>query len=182
MNISNTSLFKIQSFINNKRDLTLNYYILFHNKQLMNLFSPIDHTTQDLKDRLACQNNKVCGLKEKLVTYDRDVAMKEDLKCQLHNLQKWIEDVDCKVKQSNNQMINIINNQKQKTKEAETQECKLRSENTRLNNLNDCFTEKINTLNRKEQTLIAEIEKLELCKINIQNELCAAEVNLTNSD
>ncbi|XP_026820541.1 centromere-associated protein E-like [Rhopalosiphum maidis] len=137
-----------------------------------------DHTTQDLKDRLACQNNKVCALKEKLVTYDRDVAMKEDLKCQLHNLQKWIEDVDCKVKQSNNQMINIINNQKQKTKEAETQECKLRSENTRLNNLNDCFTEKINTLNRKEQTLIAEIEKLELCKINIQNELCAAEARV----
>jgi len=140
-----------------------------------------DQTTQNLKDRLACENNKVCALKEKLVTYDKDVAMKDDLKCQLHSLQKWIEDVDCKVKQSNNDVLNIINKQKQKIKEAEMQECKLRPENTKLKNTNDCLTEKINTLNWKEQTLIAEIDKLELCKVNIQNELCNAEVNFISN-
>ncbi|XP_025196738.1 filament-like plant protein 1 [Melanaphis sacchari] len=134
-----------------------------------------DQRTQDLKDRLACQNNKVCALKDKLVTYEKDIAMKNDLKCQLYNLQKWIEDVDFKVKQSNNDVLSIINKQKQKIKEVETQECKLRSENTKLNDSNDCITEKLYTLNQKEQTLIVEIEKLELCKINIQNELCNAE-------
>ncbi|CAH1732495.1 unnamed protein product [Aphis gossypii] len=139
-----------------------------------------DQTTQNLKDRLACENNKVCSLKEKLISYDKDVAMKDDLKCQLYNLQKWIDDVDCKVKQSNNDVLCIINKQKQKIKEAEVQECKLRSENTKLKTTNDCLTEKINTLNRKEQTLIAEIEKLEQCKINIQNELCSAEARVND--
>jgi len=141
-----------------------------------------DQVIQDLKDKLACQNNEICELKNNLVTYDKDISTKDDLKCRLHNLQQWIEDVDSKVKQSNNDMSNIIKKQVQKTKEAEVQECVLRSENTRLRNANDSFIEKLNTLERKEQTLIAEIEKLELCKINIQKELCSAEVSLVNND
>ncbi|XP_003242602.1 myosin-10 [Acyrthosiphon pisum] len=137
-----------------------------------------DQKTQDLKDKLDCQNSQICVLQEKLVTYDKDILKKDDLKCRLHNLQQWIEDVDCKVKQSNNDVFNIINKQKQKIKEAEVQECMLRSENTRLHNANDCITEKLNKLHRKEQALIAEIEKLELCKINIQNELCSAQTRV----
>ncbi|XP_060856312.1 myosin-10-like [Metopolophium dirhodum] len=137
-----------------------------------------DQKTQDLKDKLACQNSQICILQEKLVTYDKDISKKDDLKCRLHNLQQWIEDVDCKVKQSNNDVFNIISKQKQKIKEAEVQECMLRSENTRLHNANDCIAEKLNKLHRKEQALTAEIEKLELCKINIQNELCSAQTRV----
>jgi len=137
-----------------------------------------DQKTHDLKDRLACQNSQICILQEKLVTYEKDISKKDDLKCRLHNLQQWIEDVDCKVKQSNNDVFNIISKQKQKIKEAEVQECMLRSENTRLHKTNDCIAEKLSKLNRKEQALVAEIEKLELCKINIQNELCIAQVSL----
>jgi len=137
-----------------------------------------DQKTQDLKDKLACQNNQICELTEKLVTYEKDILKRDDLKCRLHSLQQWIEDVDCKVKQSNNDVFNIINKQKQKIKEAEGQECMLRSENSRLHNTKDCIAEKLNKLQRKEQALIAEIEKLELCKINIQNELCSAQVSL----
>lgn len=136
-----------------------------------------DQKTQDLKDKLDCLNNQICVLKENLITYDKDILKKDDLKCRLHNLQQWIEDVDCKVKQSNNDVFNIINKQKQKIKEAEVQECMLRSENTRLHNANDCITDKLNKLHRKEQALTAEIEKLELCKINIENELCSAQVS-----
>jgi len=136
-----------------------------------------DQKTQDLKDKLACHNDEICVLKENLVTYDKDILKKDDLKCRLHNLQQWIEDVDFKVKQSNNDVFNIINKQKQKIKEVEEQECMLRSENTRLHNANDCITEKLNKLRRKEQALTAEIDKLELCKINIQNELCSTQVS-----
>lgn len=137
-----------------------------------------DQTTQDLKDKLACQNSQICVLKENLLTYDKDISKRDDLKCRLHNLQQWIEDVDCKVKQSNNDVFNIIKKQKQKIKEAEVQECMLRSENTRLHNANDCIAEKLNTLIRKEQALTAEIEKLESCKVNIQKELCTVQVSL----
>jgi len=137
-----------------------------------------DQTTLDLKGKLTNLNSQICVLKENLVTYDKDISKKDDLKCRLHNLQQWIEDVDYKVKQSNNDVFNIINKQKQKIKEAEVQECMLRSENTRLQTENDCIAEKLNTLNRKEQALSTEIEKLELCKVNIQNELCSTKVSL----
>lgn len=141
-----------------------------------------DQKTQDLQDNLACLNDQICILKDKLVTYDKDILKRDDLKCRLHNLQQWIEDVDCKVKQSNNDVFNIIKKQKQKIKEAEVQECMLRSENTRLQNANDCIADKLNTLNRKEQALTAEIDKLELSKINMQNELCSAQVSLIDND
>lgn len=138
--------------------------------------------TQDFKDKLTHHNNQICEFKESLVTYDKDVSTRDDLKCRLHDLQQWIEDVDCKVKQSNNDILNIVNKQLQKIKDAEVQECMLRSDNSNLLNTKECITEKLNTLTRKEQALVAEIEKLELLNMNIQNELCNAEVSSIHNE
>lgn len=141
-----------------------------------------DQVTQDFNAKLHHLISKICELRESLVTYKKDVSTRDNLKCRLHDLKQWIEDVDCKVNQSNNDILNIIDKQIQKIKDAEVQANMLRSENCKLLNTKECITEKINTLTQKEQTLVAEMGKLELVNINIQSELCNAEVSLIQND
>lgn len=133
---------------------------------------------QDLKNTLACENQHICELQEKLVTYDEDIEKKNELKTRSGNLQQRAEDLENKMKQMNEEQLSMIGAQKRKLKTIEEEECCLRSKINKALDANDCMTKKINSLTDSERRLLTEIEDSEKLKRKLENELCDAEVSI----
>lgn len=132
----------------------------------------------DIQNRLACENQHICELQKKLVTYDEDIEKKNELKIRNGNLQQRAEDLENKMKQMNEEQLCLVNAQKRKLKLSEDEECCLRSKINKAIEANECMTKKINKLKESEQKLITEIENLEKVKNSLETELCNAEVSI----
>jgi len=132
-------------------------------------------TTQDFKNKKNVEE-EICKLKNKLIRYDEILAEKDELHNQLNDLKRWIENVEIKEKQINNDLLNDLDNQTKKLKKAEESEAILQTEKKELLNRIDRKTEEISTLKKKEENLLIEMEELNTNKKQMQNELSKAKV------
>lgn len=139
---------------------------------------PLEQEMKDLKDKLACQDEQICRLKEKLTSHDKIVAQKDELQIEYKNLKQWLEDeFDNKYKKINTDLSKSLDSQKDKLKKAEMDNCKLRTENEKLIDVNERICEQLNAIQENEQKLRIEIDELEVCKSRDQSELCHTKVN-----
>lgn len=138
----------------------------------------LDQIAIDLKVKLACQHEEICILKEKLITFDEIICQKNDLQCQINNLKQWMEDVKADDERMKNTLLNSLDIQTGKLKKVEVAECKMRLDIKGLNEVNECLTKKLRTLEEDEQRLIYEKKDLELCKNRALEELCCAKVSV----
>lgn len=129
-----------------------------------------------LKDKLGCQNEQICQLKEKLVTFDELVNNNNELKTKFDKFKQWVEDITKKENKMKNDNLNNLELYKQKLIESKLNESKLQSENKKLIEDIECMQKNINTYKNNEQKHSTEIEDLEEHKTRIINDLCNAKV------
>lgn len=133
---------------------------------------------RNLQEKLACQNEEICNLKEQLSLRIEDMAMKDALQKKFNELQQWVEEAKIIQKRTNDEQLNIIKCQSQKLEKVELNMTSLRADNNRLNEVNICQAEQLKALKRNEQRLIADVEKLETLKISQENELFNVKVSM----
>lgn len=136
-----------------------------------------DQVTRDFKDEYNFQD-EIYKLKTKLIRYNKILAEKNELHCQLNYLKQWIEGVHYNEKQANKDLFNDLDCQTGKLKKTEESEAVLKAENNDLLNQIDRKTEEICTLKQNEQKLLNEVKELKMNKKEIQNELCKVKVSI----
>lgn len=132
----------------------------------------------NLRDKLKHQDDQICELREKLVKFNTVVANKDELQKQLTDLKRWMESVEFRERQINNDLLNEINCQSSKLEKAKAQYTMSRTEINRLLELNEHMTTQIDIQKQNEQKLIFDIKELEITQNRIRNELCNAKVNI----
>jgi hypothetical protein len=138
----------------------------------------LDKVTSDIKNQLFCANQQVCGLQEKLLTYNDDVDERADLQIRLSNRQQCMEDLENKLQRANAHQKNMIDVQTRKLKKIEGEEAVLRSTNSKFIDINERMTRQICTLKEKENSLLREIKRTEEDKQIIENQLCNVKVSI----
>lgn len=137
--------------------------------------------TIDLKTKVAGQYDEICLLRDKLITFDEISSQKNDLQCQVNNLKQWIEDVKTNDEQMKKTMLSNLDIQTEKLRKVELIECKARSDNKRLTEVNECLTEKLYKIEENEQRLKYENNDLLVCKNRALDELCNVKVSIINN-
>lgn len=132
---------------------------------------------RDLQNKLACQVDEICYLNEKLNTYNEDMAKKDELQKRFNELQQWVKEIEISRKQKHDEQVNIIDCQHSKLKKSEKIEISLRADNHRLSDINECLEEQSKTLQRNEQRISANIDKLKTSEENLKNELSNVKVS-----
>lgn len=136
-----------------------------------------DCLMKDLKEKTAHEEEQICMLKGKLVTYDETLNKKYELQAQVQNLKQWIESVQCKDKQIKNDLMNNCKAITKKLKKAEMDECLLIKENNKLAVVNCRITEQLNTLKQSKNNILHDIRDLETCLNCCQSESCKIQVS-----
>lgn len=137
-----------------------------------------NNETTYLKDALACKEQIICQLKEKLYTYNDDLEKKKHMQMQLSNLEQWLEGIQHKSVKTENDMLKNLDVQIDKLNEIEAYECSLKKTNNNLLDAKDSICQRLNETQKKEQTILMEIEELKTCTDRIQNNICNVQVYL----
>lgn len=141
----------------------------------------LDHIASTINIQLCRENERICQLQEKLVTYNEDVNEKADLQIRVADLQQLMENLENNMKQNNADQTSMTDTQKKKLKKIEEEEAVIRATNTRFVGLNDRMFIQIVSLKEREKILLCEINKLEEHKQVLENELCKAKVSIINN-
>lgn len=137
-------------------------------------------TTQNLKNIIACQNEKICKLKEKLETYDEVVTERDNLRTLVKDFEQWNEKHDANRKKMFTALLTSIEDQTNKLKQAATLECTWQVKYSELQNINDDMTNELKNVKFNERLLKSRLEFAEKRIKCIQSELCQVKV-ITNS-
>ncbi|VVC30984.1 Hypothetical protein CINCED_3A020926 [Cinara cedri] len=138
---------------------------------------PSDEDTIYLNEKLACQQEQICKLKEKLITYDEVNDKKEQLEIQLEKLKKWLEDMEVKDNRMKRNMKSDLEIQTEKLRKAEDVAFELRMENKKLLDVNECIVEQLNTIKKNEQKILIEMDDLKICQNRIKDDLAYAKTD-----
>lgn len=133
---------------------------------------------RNLIEKVACKEEEICNLKEKLNSLNKTIALKDAFQEQLNKLQRKVEETKIIQKRTNDEQLNCIKCQDKKLEKAELDVNSLRAENHRLNDVNHGKADQLKKLQWNEQRLIADIEKLETSNKNLKNELYNVEVSI----
>lgn len=133
---------------------------------------------RNLVEKVACKEKKICNLKEKLNSLNKTIALKDALEEQLDKLQRRVEEEKIIQKRTNDEQLNCIKCQNKKLEKAEINMNSLRSENHKLNDINNCQVDQLKKLQRNEQKLIVDVENLETSNKNLKKELYNVEVSI----
>lgn len=139
---------------------------------------PCDKEIAHLKAALECKKNIIYKLEDKLYTYDDELNKKEDMQTELYKLEQWLENIQCKSIQMENDMLNDLNVQTEKLNDIEACKCALKKKNNELHDENDCTNQQLNETKKEEQKLLNEIDDLNNCKNRIQNDVCNLKVSI----
>lgn len=138
----------------------------------------LDCLLKDLKEKAAYQEEQVCLLKGQLVTYDETLDKNYELNAEIDNLKQWIDDFERENEQIHSKLCNNIKVLEKKQKKAETDECLLARENSKLIDVHKRITEQLNTLKQCENNARNDIEDLETCYKRCQSESCEIQVSV----
>lgn len=136
------------------------------------------HEMNSLHEKLARQDAEIQDLKYKLITYNTDMAIKDELNKQFIELDGWVQEAAIKLKQTDAEQSSVVNGLYEKLKKSERAEILLRGDNHRLTGDNYSLTEQFKALQSDVHRRRAEAETLETCKKNLENELRDAKVSL----
>lgn len=131
-----------------------------------------------LRDKVKCQEDQICELREKLIKFHVITVEKDELQSQLNDLKRWVESVEFREKEINNELLNEMNHQSLKLEKAKADYIASRTQISRLLELNENMTSQIDIHKQNEQRLTTDIEELEITQKRIRNELCNAKVNM----
>lgn len=134
---------------------------------------------KNLEEKLACENEKIFDLKEKLHAYDKNMAANGILQNNFNELQRWVENAVTENNRANDKQLNDIKCISKEVEESESAVASFRLDNNKLTNVNESLKEQLKTLQQNEQRIITEIEKLETSNGNLENDLCDLKVSLT---
>lgn len=134
----------------------------------------------NVQDMLTCQDAelRISSLKEQLVEYKADMAIKDELQKQFNGLHRWVENAAATLQQTDTEQSNIINCQMDKMKKSELAEIALRGENDRLTDVVKNQTEKLKLLQRNEQSLRDDMDNMNVSKKKLETELFDTKVSL----
>lgn len=132
---------------------------------------------ENLEDMLACKDEEICSLNEKLVTYDEDMDEKNKLQKKYDNLKRWIKENENRWKNTRDEQENTVNCLNNKLNKSERTKITLQADNHRLRDVNECLEEQSKILQRNEQWMSASIDKLKMSEENLKNELSNVKVS-----
>lgn len=124
-------------------------------------------------------NKNTCDPDKILSTYDEDtsIAQYEALRNNTDELFQWIKANNAIQNRTYGEQTNTIECLFENIKDSELVETSLHADNLRLNDVKACLTEQLNSLQRNEQGLYDDIDKLKTAKTDLENKLRCVEVS-----
>ncbi|VVC34786.1 Hypothetical protein CINCED_3A005404 [Cinara cedri] len=128
-------------------------------------------TTQDLKNTISCQKEKLCQLMDKLRTHDEVVTERNHLRTIVKDFVQWSEKNDVNRKEVFTELLTSFEDQADKLKNAATVECTWQVKYSELQNIKDAIADELKNIKSNKRQLKSKLENAEKNNKCIQNEL-----------
>lgn len=134
--------------------------------------------TVNLRKMIVHEYNMINHLEEKLKIYNKDLCEKKDLQIRVDDLQRVLEDVAWDITETNENHMKKKESIIKKLENCEVTESTLSVNNQKLRDAIDRMNGRIHDLRLCKENLISNIEKLNKCNENLENQLGTVKVRV----
>jgi len=140
-----------------------------------------EDTTQELKEIISCQEDKISKLNKKLEEFDSVVSERNKLREIYKQFEKSHEDSINAHKKAFCELSATCDEQTKKLKECANSEYQWELKYGKLEDANNCMSREIKILKCNENKLQAQLAETEITLKCVQKELCQTKVNISFS-
>jgi len=140
-----------------------------------------EDTTNELKETISCQKEKICELNQKLEDFDSVVSERNKLREIYKQFEKSNENTINSHKKAFAELSATCDQQTEKLKKVANAEYQWELKYGKLEDANNCLTRQMKSLKCNENKLQSQLTEAETTLKCVQRELCTTKVNTSFS-